>query len=218
MTNTPELDKDGKPVVPGGEETVTLTKAEYDELVRSNALKAQAEASLTTEVIDLRKKNADLKKLPDDKVVPSTDVQKVVQEEFAKKEAEQAKANFESASATFLSGHPEFSKENDPGGIKFSAFQRSLSRINLSALKSVDEFTEALSDAYSLMDRKASVEPLNSSSPRYSPAPPKASVNNQLSPSETTLVKNHFNGDTDAYLKAKAKKPAYFEELLKWAR
>lgn len=216
MTNTPELDADGNPINPGGEDKVVLSKEEHTKIVSELAAKAQAEASLLQEVTDLRKKNRDLE---DKKVVPEpTEVQKVVQEELAKKEVEQAKSNFEAVTNSFLASHPEFSTENDPGGIKFKAFQKSLSRINLSGLKTIEEFEEAFQDAYSLMDRKATTDPMNPSSPRSSSRAPAVQPNAQLPSNEMALVKSHFGGNVEAYLKAKAKKPVYFEELLKWTR
>jgi hypothetical protein len=216
---TPELDKDGKPVVPGGDEYVPPSKEEYEKMVLELATKAHAEASLTKDLTDLRKKVAEIKNPKEGEATPPADVQKVVQEELAKKEAEQVRANYERVADSFLGSHPEFSKENDPGGVKFSAFKKALSRINLVPLKTVEDFEEAFQDAYNLMDRQGSAEPsVNPSSPRSTGRAPAVPPGARLPQGEAELLKRYYNGDVDAYLKAKAKKPAYFEELLKWVR
>ena len=54
------------------------------------------------------------------------DVEKMVEKKLAEKEADVTKATYEAVTQEFLAAHPEFSQENDPGGIKLSAFQKAV--------------------------------------------------------------------------------------------
>lgn len=223
MTNAPELDANGNPIAPGGEE-VTLTKVEYDQMTERLATLAQASTSTVEELKEMRRINAELKAKAE-KADPTevekaiTEVEKVIDAKLAAKEVEETKRTYEAAVANFLDEHPEFSTENDPGGVKFAAYQKALGRINLTALKSAEEFTEALNDALGLMERKANDAPnFSSSAPRSGASVPIASPHRGLSPIEEKLAKNYFGGDVAAYLKAKAKRPEYYEELLRYAR
>lgn len=219
MTNAPELDANGNPITPGGDEVVQLTKAEHDEIVRKLAEAEQAKTNTVEELKTLRTKNAELKAQVENPEVPTTEVEKVVQAELAKKEAAEVTETYKASVAQFLDEHPEFSTENDPGGVKFAAYQKALGRINLGGLKTPNEFAEALNDALGLMERKVDSMPNNSSSaPRSSAQVPLAPKHQNLTSQEDKLVKSHYAGNYEAYLKDKAKRPEYFEVLLQYSR
>lgn len=215
MSITPEV----VPQEPGGEE-VKLTKEDYDKLVNSAAESKQALANVVNEIKDMRTQNADLKKRVEEAQQPTTDVQKAVEAELAKKEKASIEAIYQQVTEGFLTSHPEFSQEQDPGGVKLAAFQKALGRINLTGLKTKDQFEEAFSDALGLMERKSNPTPMNAipSSSKGNPPVPRVVPNHNLPPAELKLAEKFFNGNVEAYLAAKVKKPAYFEELLKWAR
>lgn len=216
MTNAP----DGTPITPtGGDESITLTKAEHEQLIQRVAELKQASVSTVEELKELREINAKLKAQVEGSAA-TDNVDAAVQKALAAKEAEQAKANYQAAVASFLDRHPEFSKENDTDGSKFAAFQKAVQRINMGGLKTTQEFIEALSDAYGLMERKETPAPANtfSSSPRGGSSVPTVPANNNLSPAQDVMVKRYFNGDTEAYLKARQKRPEYYDELEKYIR
>lgn len=216
MTNAPELDADGNPITPRGEE-VTLTKVEYDQMTERLATLAQASTSTVEELKEARGIIATLKAKAEE--ADPTEVEKAIDARLAAKEAEETKRTYEATVARFLDEHPEFSTENDPGGVKFAAYQKALGRINLTHLKSGEEFTEALNDALGLMERKASDTPnISSSAPRSGATAAIAPAHRGLPQAEEKIAKNYFGGDVAAYLKAKAKRPEYYEELLKYAR
>ena len=221
MTNiTPELDANGNPVAQGGDESITLTKAEYDAMTLRLATLAQSTDSTVEELKEQRRINAELKaKDGNQGAAEPNQVQEEVQKVLAEEKAKQAKANYESAVTEFLAAHQEFSTENDPGGVKFTAFQKAVSRINLNGLQTEQDFQDALSDAYGLMERKQSPVPVDiSSSPRSGGIAPRVQINANLMPEENKLVQRYFSGDTAAYLKARDKRPTYYEELLRYVR
>jgi len=214
MTNTPELDADGNPIAQGGE-TVVLSKDEYEQLVKATAEKSQAVENMTGELQELRKKHAALK---EGKLPTPTEVAEVVQNELAKRETEEIKSTYQSVSEAFLASHPEFSSENDPGGVKFKAFQKSLTRFNLGVLKTTKEFEQAFTDALDLTAINDPMNLPNTPAPRSFSSAPVVSGASQLSPAEQKIIKEHFGGDLAKFNAAKAKRPVYMEEILKWAR
>ncbi len=203
----------------GGDDKVVLTKKEHDEMVEALAKRKEAEARLKDEVTTLREKNRELAKSPEP-TVSEEQVQKAMAEEFKKRDAEAAKAASEQATAEFLDSHPEFSKENDTDGSKFAAFQESLKKLNLQGVKTKEQYTQALHDALRLTNQ---AEPaptmLNfSSTPRSAYDARAIPQGSRLSAPEQKLVQRSFGGDVEAYLKVKAKRPEYVEELLRYVR
>lgn len=200
-------------------EEVKLSKTEFDELVKSKAEKAQNEANMVAEITELREKNRKLSE-PKSPVVPEPigEVSKEVQAEFAKRDAEALQRASQEATVEFLDSHPEFSKENDVGGLKFAAFQKALGRIALNGVKSKQEYTQVLNDALRLTGEISPSMPNYSSTPRTAISIPGAPPSAHLTTPELKLVQNNFGGDVEKYLKMKAKRPEYVEELLRWVR
>lgn len=198
-------------------EEVKLSKKEHDEMVEALANSKQAEANMQKEVIELRKKNREsaLAKSPE---VKAEDVSKAIEAEFKKRESEESKKSSEQALIEFLDSHPEFAKENDEGGLKFAAFQKALGRFSLTGVKTKDEYTQVLNDALRLTGESGTVTPNYSSTPRSVPEVRGVSKGAQLTTPEQKVVQKNFGGDIEAYLKVKAKRPEYMEEILKYVR
>lgn len=198
-------------------EEVKLSKQEHDEMVEAIANAKQAEANMQKEIIELRKKNRDSALAKDPEVKPE-DVSKAIEAEFKKREIEESKKSSEQALIDFLDSHPEFSKENDEGGLKFAAFQKALGRFSLSGVKTKDEYTQVLNDALRLTGETGTVTPNYSSTPRSVPEVRGVPKGAQLTTPELKVVQKNFGGDVEAYLKVKAKRPEYMEEILKYVR
>lgn len=199
-------------IIPG-DENVTLTKDEYDKLVNTKA-------STIQEIADLRKKNRDLLETSQPVVEPDA-VKKAIDEELKKRDSESLKKEIDAATNEFLAAHPEFSTENDTGGLKFAAYQKAVGRMNLAGAKSKDEYSQLLEDALSLMPQ----ESVNANQTNFSSTPRTVGVvvqgvrpSAQLTPAEQKLVAGNFGGDVEAFLKVKAKRPEYIDELTKWVR
>lgn len=202
--------------IPGSDEEVQLTKVEYDELTQKLASKAQAEANMTAELIDLRKKNRELS--GQSQGLQSEDVSKVVEEELKKRDAEELKRVKEALLGEFLDSHPEFAKEADADGSRFAAYQQALGRISLNGVKTKEDYASVLDDAFRLMERKESMPNNYSSTPISVSTVPGSKTSARLNEKETKLVQNNFGGDIEKFLAMKAKRPAYVEELLNWVR
>lgn len=205
-------------IIAGGEDKVVLTKEEHDTMVQSLAERKQNEANMQKELIDLRKKNRDLATANGQGAKPEIDISKAIEAEFKKRDEEVVKAASEQALVDFLDSHPEFSKENDEGGLKFAAFQKALGRINLSGVKTKEDYGQVLQDALRLTGEVESVLPSFSSTPRSANEVRSVPRGAQLTTPEQKLVQKNFGGNVDAYLKVKAKRPEYVEELLNWVR
>ncbi len=200
-------------------EEVKLSKEEFDKLVKTSAEKAQNEANMVAEITDLRKKNRELAETKKPEIVaPLTDVSKEVQAEFERRDREAIKIASEQATVEFLDSHPEFSKENDVGGLKFAAFQKALARVALNGVKTKEDYAQVLNDAMRLTGEVTPSMPNYSSTPRTAISVPGMAPAAQLSTPELKLVQNSFGGDVEKYLKLKAKRPEYVEELLRWVR
>ncbi len=172
---------------------------------------------MVTEIADLREKNRKLAE-PKVPVAPVTDVSAAVEEEFKRRDQAAIKIASEQATIEFLDSHPEFSVENDAGGVKFAAFQKALGRINISGVTSKEDYIQVLNDALRLTGETVSTMPNYSSTPRTASNVPALKPGHTLTAPEQKLIQNSFNGDVEAYLKVKTKRPDYVRELLNWVR
>ena len=214
------------------DEKVVLTKAEHQELVEKLANETQAKANLVNEVKELREK----KQLSESEVAelkvknqelealnkgenPEVDVEKVVETILTKKAIEDTKKTQENIKAKFRETHKEFHPDNDAGSIKLGVFERVVGRFNTSDLSN-EEYSKVLEDAYALMNKetKEPNTPGNNYSEKNTPSNPPVSDDNVLTPKEEKLIASTFGGDRERYLKQKAKRPDYIEQLLTYAR
>lgn len=235
-----EFNPDGTPKVP--EESITLSKAKYDELVEGLAQKNQAVTNLTSEVIELRekkqlteaekvlleKKIQELNNLKDIKLEDLTPekidsiINQRLNESLSKKEQEERVKNQKLALFKFKESNKEFSESNDPGGLKFAVLEKKLSRFNLSGQSSVEDFYSVYNDALSLI-KKEGAKPDIVSNP-YSATPSNESpvirtdnLNDNITSSEKKIIDRSFGGDVKKFLEQKKKRPDYVATLMKYA-
>lgn len=214
-TQVPEPNKSG-----GEDEKVELSKKDYQKLIEDVANANQSITNVVDEIKELRKKNAELIKKEKEEKPEATEVEKAVQEEIARREKARAKENYEKATESFL-GRKEFSKENDPDGSKFKAFQNELKELNLNGKVEVEQFISSFEKAARLagITTEKSKDNMNhqqAHTPREGHSIDDQGDQGSLPAKEMKLVKERYGGDKEKYLKDKAKRPEYFDTLLKW--
>lgn len=210
---------------------VTVDESKYNEIVTQLATKTQNEANLVSELKELREKKQEAERVarelaeknaarPENQLDTREIVKATLQEELARRSQVEAEANRTSAINEFKGSHPEFHGDNDPGGIKYEQFEKTLGRFNTSGLATRDEFAIVLSDAYRLMTGKTSQSESstqNYSDPSTSAPQPRAVDNTNLSEAELKIVRTSYNGDKDKYLAMKKKRPDYIATLLRYS-
>lgn len=222
------------------EENVTLSKEEHEKLLKDLEEAKTATGNVVEELKTMRsekaaeeeakkaleEKIAELEKAgtPEDVELTPEKVRQMASEQASEilrqAEEDRKKVAKDSVEQRFKETHNEFHPDNDPGGIKYAAFQRELSRFNLGAMQ-VEEVQKAYEDAYRLMEgnntRPESANPDNPSEPVQPSTPPTADPNT-LTIQEKNIVQETFGGDTERYLKLKAKDPDFVEDLLQHAK
>lgn len=144
-----------------------------------------------------------------------TEVKKVLDAEKAK----EAETTRQTSLERFKNAHKElFAEANDAGGLKFKAFEASLSKLNLSGLQTTEQFTEAYENALILMSKgKTQSQPNRNGEGAHIPAngggAPKADENNNLSYKEQKLIES-LGWTEERYLKQKKARPTYVESML----
>jgi len=229
--------KQNPEVNPGDEgEVVTLSKEEHNKLVEENANLTQDKSNLVGEITELREKKQltedekaelttkveELEKSGDAGTKVETDEVKTVAEEVVSKilsqnEAKIRKETLQKAMDKFVQENPQFSKENDEGGLKKSAFDKKLTMFNLDNLKTEDEFLIAFKDANSLLGGKPVEEQPENNIPAATDtgnAPDPIDIH-ELSAKEVKIVNDFMEGDKEKYIKIKAKRPDYVASLLR---
>lgn len=230
---TPE--GDAPEATPEGE-TVTLSKAEHEELVKKLEKESQDKTNLVEEIKSLREKKQiteaeaeELKKKLEERVETTGQTEDLTPERIAEiasnatqevlnKNTETTVAgNKESALTKFKEKYKEFHTDNDAGGIKFAALERKLERFNITSLKSETDFLSVFEDAYSLIGKTdapvESGQQIPTDPSTDGPKPKDVDVTN-LTPTELKIIEDTFDGDKEAYLKQKTKRPDYVEKLI----
>lgn len=230
--NNPEIP------VEESKEQIVLSKKEHDELVENLAKETKSKINLVEELKTEREKknlsesaNEELRKKLEDKEKVETGEpveltpEKVAEiaEEASKKvlmnrEAEDVETNKKSAFDKFKQLHKEFHNENDEGGIKWAALERKIVQFNLSNVKTESEFLLMLEDAKSLLN-KGKVESKEETPNPYSSSSEGETTQREvdttnLTPQELKIIDRSFDGDRERYLKIKASRPDYVEQLL----
>lgn len=188
----------------------------------------QAVTSLTKEIQETRKSRQEdrdalqaLLKGDDnegeDNPPATDDTEEKVNQILAKKEQEKIEQYKVSAMEEFKIKHPEFHPDNDPGGIKFMAFEKELNKFNLNGLSDKKDFLDRFNDVHRFMNRDKSPQPSNINTGADTPAgggsSPKEVDRNNLTHKENELIQSQ-GWDKERYLKLKAKHPRYVEKLL----
>lgn len=221
-------------------EEVTLKKSEYEDIVNKLKISEDVKSNLVSEIKELREKKqlsdteketlaAKLKQLetptvnPDD-ITPdkiSEVISRSLDERFSAREKVDVSAKKESALKQFRNSHKEFHVQNDEAGIKFSAFEKQLSRFNLDFIKNEQDFVNAFEDAYILLNKKQKEVVDNPENP-YSATPhevgsaPVVVEDSKLTPKELKIIESTFGGDKKRYLDQRAKRPDYVAKLLNY--
>jgi len=126
--------------------------------------------------------------------------------------------NFDQAIEEFKNANSVFNPSNDTGGLKFKAFEKELSKFNLSNLSSKEEFSSRLKEVHSFMNRGVKKEDDTVTvyaETRKSPSNAAALDETSLTDKERKLIRTN-NLDLQSYLKMKEKRPAYVNALLKF--
>lgn len=241
--NKPSSDE----VTEGSEETtVSVPKEEYDKLVGERATLVQDKAGLVDEIKDVRQKKQEaeeerdkLQTKLDGSVTPPEKSDEITPDSVVKAAKDAATKAANAAMATvkkedfeqlktdmineFKNSHPEFKEDNDAGGIKYVAFEKKLEMFNLDSTTTKEKISEILNSAYNLLTGNKSQVENNQTPPSSTPQNPggggPTSTNpDNLSSKEKEIVRDTYGGDTEKYLKMKAKHPDYVAELLQWKR
>lgn len=234
----PDLKGDNNPN--GNENTVILSKEEYNKLVLQQANLSQDKANLVSEITELRKKNQlteqekiDLankvkqsESLGKDGTIQPTEVravaEKVVQEVFEKQKTVARKTAREQAEQKFLNEHPEFKPENDIGGLKKAALDKKLANFNLDKFNSEEEFLTVYVDANNLLGNVSNPNVVTPkvipSMPSHNGADQSPKKDVQLTPQEQKIVTQFLGGDVEKFIKQKEKRPDYIASLLQYVK
>ena len=231
--------KEGVNTPSNDDNIVSLSREEYDKLVEERANDAQAKSNLTNEIKELREKKQEIEEelktalekpasTPaenfSDEITPekiaelaSSTVKNILME----KESELASKNKSEAFEDFIKSNKRFHPENDEAGLKRSALEKKLKMFNTDSLKSREEFLSVLESASKLLP-DVDNEPATQNPSAYTS--PSANLNvdsassHELDSRELKLIDRSFGGNKEEYLKQKAKRPDYVEQLLEWAR
>jgi DNA repair exonuclease SbcCD ATPase subunit len=188
------------------------------------AKEAEDKQKLSEEIRELRsKKNEEieaLKKQLSQDGKSEVNIDEKIDEVLSKKEQEQSKKEKEEAILEFRESLSEFSSDNDPGDLKFKAFQKELNKFNFADVKNKNEMNKRLKEVYEFVNRKTNKEEDdNGQSPyaftRKNGGNHSESSNDSLSDKEKRLIKTY--GFTDEYfIEQKKKRPYYINNLLKF--
>lgn len=189
------------------EEIKTLTEkaAQVDKL-------AQDKENLVNELKELRAKKTQ-------EIDPSTieaKVNETVEKILSEKSNSLSTEARTKSEDNFKKRFKEFQPENDPAGLKYGAFQKTLAKMNLTSAKTEDEFAELYEDAYLVLNKKSIKEGSYSANQDFVPAMgsnPREVDGNNLSQAELKLIKQQ-GITTEAYLKSKAKHPELYSSLI----
>ena len=198
---------------------------EADKSVEEIASLKADKNNLVEEVKDMRVNNRKLKeqvelltKEPEPTPAPDTDEDKtkdIVRTVLKEDKALRAKGNQTAAFKKFISENKEFSEDNDPTGLKREALETKLKRFNQEGLESIEDFHSVIEDANALLGGNTSskatvVETTSTPVPSNDPIP---QPSKDLNPKEEKLIES-IGWDKDKYLKTRAKRPDYVEDLL----
>lgn len=210
------------------EELTSEQQAEADkeriaELEKKNEELNGTNKAVVEELKELRKKKA-----PEETPAPTenpapTDPDEakmvsVITKVLSEERQARADENKESALKKFKAENPDFSEENDPTGLKYSAFEREFNGFVQDGLSTEEEFSRLATKAKTLMGKdtaptsQGANAPNSDPTPGNQPSPEGDSPESQLSETEKKLIAD--NGMTaERYLELKEKTPSVLEDL-----
>lgn len=230
-----ESGNEGEPV------KIEIPKEEYDKLVEEHANSKQAVTNLTTEIKEVRTKKQEAEealkeatktpvepvKIPDGELTTEKIVEAATRAAQAAVEATKQIDLEKFKNETILefkSSKKVFDEDNDPAGIKYSAFEKKLDIFNMDSAKSKEEILDRLNSAFNLLPGQENVIVDTKKQPSSTPSDPAGGGDptptdpDNLSAKEKKVIRDTFDGDTERFLKIKAKRPDYVRELLDWVR
>lgn len=147
------------------------------------------------------------------------DVSQTVEDILNKKDKEKLKQTQEDTIKKFKESNPEFHPDNDPGGIKYAAFQKKLARIDTTSLTSQEDLVEVLDDVMFSLKRNSSTDTGTDANPYASTnqqfSSPRSITSSGLNSTEQKLIKS-LGWTEERYLKIKKARPTYVANLLKF--
>lgn len=220
---------------------IEIPKEDYDKLVEEHATSTQSVTNLTSEIKEIRSKKQEAEdalkealKTPIEPVKPSDEGElttakvaeaatKAAQEVVDAAKKDDIERMKEDTILAFKKSKKEFAEDNDPAGIKYSAFEKKLAIFDLSSVTSQEQIEERLNSAFNLLpvqkDETVDNQQTSSSTPSDPGGGGPTPLNpDNLTPKEKKLIERVYGGDSEKYLKQKAKRPDYVEELLRWER
>ena len=213
---------------------IEISQDKYDEMQQEIAKSKQNVDGLVEEIKDVRAK----KQLAEDELAkqkettppttPPADAGTITEDQVnvivANRLAEERKIDTETLKATkiveFKAKNQEFSEDNDPGGIKFAAFERKLKTFNLDGVTTGSQMDTILNDTRKLLGGETTTvdeetySPISTTTPSTS-SPDSEGSDKKLSKLEKDMVNESFGGDAEKYLQQKAKHPEAIEQLLR---
>lgn len=145
------------------------------------------------------------------------DIVKAVLSEERSNQIETTRSEFD---AKFKASNPEFNTSNDPGGIKYDAFKKTLSKFNLNGLTKESDFAEVYSAAMILLG-KGQTQNNQGNNPyafgQTSRGNITAASDNNISAKERKLIES-IGWTEEKYLQQKAKRPEYIQSILAQVR
>ena len=148
------------------------------------------------------------------------DVETTIRKVLSERDQEDIAKNREAAEKQFKANNKEFSADSDPGGIKYAALKKKLSRISSEGLKSVEDFLGMYNDALVLLRREPTIDGTTpnpfASTPSDMGVQPKSGANTGLTFPEQKLIKE-MGWTEERYLKVKASRPGYVAKLLEYS-
>ena len=223
---------------PAPEETPepeTVSKEQYDKLVDEHATITQDKSNLVDEIKNIRKQKTEAEEALVAKEAETTPpapaegedlnaetvaqvAGETVKRILTEKAEIDARLNKESSLSEFKLDHKEFHPDNDPAGIKFAALEAKIKMFNLNNAQSISDFDNILTSAYALLkkedsspDEEVTPQPVDPGSGGDQPVEVDST---NLTEKELRVIRTTYDGDKEAYLKARAKRPDYVARLI----
>lgn len=216
-----------EPIVPTGtNDSQEELKNKIAELEKKNKeLENERDSAVgdKTRVVDelkeSRGKLAELKeKLAGKQEAPKAeDIAAVLDAELAKRDLENAAKLKAATLDRFVKAHKDLSPDNDPTGLKLTAFKTKLSRFSTEGMTQAEQFMEVFEDAYRLLGKQDTTQQpkpkVQTSEPSISEDPEEVIVTNLTSKEKKVIER--LGWTEEKYLGMKKKMPSYVAKLLK---
>lgn len=199
-----------------------------DEYKTKNEQVEQEKARLVEEIKEERRKKQEAEDLAKSAIAnkdvdpDEAKIREIIEQRLNEDKTKQIEMSRSQYEDKFKSSHPEFEPSNDVGGIKFQAFKKVLSKFNLNGLTTENEFSEVYNNAMLIMNggiKQNQNQNINQNS--FTP-PTKSnggigSITTDITSKEEKLIQS-IGWTKEKYLKLKASRPQFVEDLLSKVR